>query len=711
MADKLYSALEVLRPKDFLDIPLDDLATYLPEIFSKAELIANSVPPPANEKYSSDASLTLTSPNVASCASEMVHSSVLPPRPDSEYEALWKHWGKPVKVAQSSNPLGISVYKMAGHDRHGAWFARRSVHEGLGFVRWKHAMQREFPESLAVTGGPGAGSVRGIGADRRVERRVVPGAGRMEVYHLSAQFPGPVAPREFVTLLLTTDSGLSEKSVEDKDRNIPRHYMVVSIPVDHPDTPPRNGMVRGAYESVELIREVPTAPRRSASMTNLLDPGVNRSESNRSRSRQRGSTISFAESRGISAKGERIDKIDEDPETNPVEWIMITRSDPGGGIPRFMVERNTPASITADAVKFIEWATKHGDEIPDEDEDIDKQDESQKLVEGKVVGSEEGVTEQPLGPLDSRSTTSTFEPSTPGATGIIASLTNAVASGIETYAPPAVTDNLPVSLLPHHTPGEYHSDDESTETSSLSSFASARQFHTAEDLHPGADASLSSTGASGDPLASSPCLTLPAEGETMSQKDKDERKKQTQAEKELDKLDAKRKALDQQYTKQIEQQQAKSATISEKATREQEKLRTRHEKDIKKAQERHEKELRKLEQRRQKEAKRVEDQKRKEADKDAISKANRERDEAKDKVERLEKENAALKDQVGELQREVTMLVREMGRLEGGGEVMKKVTDEIKRSKSPVPSMKSAGSAGRKSTRSEKSGRSAGVDC
>jgi hypothetical protein len=69
---------------------------------------------------------------------------------------------------------------MAGHDRHGAWFARTSVHEGLGFEKWKKAMMREFPESLAVQGGPGEGNIRGIGGDRRLESKVAGGVGKLE---------------------------------------------------------------------------------------------------------------------------------------------------------------------------------------------------------------------------------------------------------------------------------------------------------------------------------------------------------------------------------------------------------------------------------------------------------------------------------------------------------------------------------------------------
>jgi hypothetical protein len=130
------------------------------------------------------------------------------------------------------------------------------------------------------------------------------------VYQLSAQFPGPTSPREFITLLITSDNCLTEASKIDS--MIPRHFMVVSIPVSHPDAPPRNGMVRGFYESIEMIREIPLPAS-------------------------------------------------DDAETNPVEWIMVTRSDPGGGIPRFMVERNVPSSIVQDAVKFFDWACAKDD--------------------------------------------------------------------------------------------------------------------------------------------------------------------------------------------------------------------------------------------------------------------------------------------------------------------------------------------------------------
>lgn len=74
----------------------------------------------------------------------------------------------------------MAVFKLSSKDSKGAWFARRSVHEGLGFNRWKKSLEREFPESLKVQGGPGEGNIRGIGGERRVESINVDGVGRAE---------------------------------------------------------------------------------------------------------------------------------------------------------------------------------------------------------------------------------------------------------------------------------------------------------------------------------------------------------------------------------------------------------------------------------------------------------------------------------------------------------------------------------------------------
>lgn len=176
----LYNALEALRPKDFSEVPLDDLKAFLPDLFSKAELIANSVPPPPNGTPYELSRRSRTDANGATSAADLTVSQVRRPPPLAEHSELQKAWGKPLKLSAKDNATGISVFKMAGHDRHGAWFARTSVHEGLGFAKWKRAMMREFPESLAVEGGPGVGNVRGIGGDKRLEDIAVEGVGKLE---------------------------------------------------------------------------------------------------------------------------------------------------------------------------------------------------------------------------------------------------------------------------------------------------------------------------------------------------------------------------------------------------------------------------------------------------------------------------------------------------------------------------------------------------
>ncbi len=123
--------------------------------------------------------LLLPSPEVTG-ASDMVSLHTYAPPAELHDKEATKCWGKPIKLNARDNPLGLSLYKMAAHDRHGAWFARRSVHRGLPFDRWKSAMKSEFAESMGIVGGPGAGSIRGIGADRRLEKRVIEGVGVLE---------------------------------------------------------------------------------------------------------------------------------------------------------------------------------------------------------------------------------------------------------------------------------------------------------------------------------------------------------------------------------------------------------------------------------------------------------------------------------------------------------------------------------------------------
>ena len=178
----LHNALKTLGPADFSDTPLDDLKPFLANAFSSGQLIVDSVPIPApsDDTLSFEArSRANTISSTASSASEISLSSHRSSPPPADVEALQKEW-KPVKLNPKENPLGMNVYKLGGKDGKGAWFARRSVHEGLGFTKWKKGLEREFPETMKVQGGPGEGNIRGIGGERRVEYKNVEGVGKME---------------------------------------------------------------------------------------------------------------------------------------------------------------------------------------------------------------------------------------------------------------------------------------------------------------------------------------------------------------------------------------------------------------------------------------------------------------------------------------------------------------------------------------------------
>lgn len=440
-------------------------------------------------------------------------------------------------------------------------------------------------------------------------------------------------------MLLTSDHALSEKSKPHVEghasaEDIPRHYMIVSIPCEHPEAPPRDGLVRGQYESIEMIREIPVTPAKSTT-----EGSIERKE----------------------------DASPDDPETNPVEWIMITRSDPGGGIPRFLIDRGTPGSIVADTSKFLNWACAM-DEIPGPDEDEDKQ--ASLEAEKQVLENPEAVEAPPrasfsaasrnaqlAGVGDSIADRPLTDPSSlkldPTNNGMFSSFTNALGNGIQSYAPQSVASYLqPTS---RETSPSATSDTVS-ETSSIHSFASAEQWATAEDGGAGT-ANLPAAGASSESLNS----TL-----SKAQSTNDNR-----FDKELSKLDSKRTALDEKMQKMREKEQARTQQATE-----------REEREKRKAVERYEREMAKLEAKREKEAQKMEQRRKKEEDKNVVTKLQRERDEFKSRAEMAERENRLLKEQVGELQGQNTKMAQRLGKTEQGQQVLRAVSDEIKRDRS-----------------------------
>ncbi|TAQ83804.1 hypothetical protein B7494_g7877 [Chlorociboria aeruginascens] len=701
----LHDALKYLGPVDFSDLSIDDLRPFLSEAFNYAQLIVDSVPIPAppDDSASPIGRSRSNTASSASSASEVLPSSARSSPPPQDVEALQKEW-KGVKMNPRENPLGMSVYKLGGKDGKGAWFARRSVHEGLGFTKWKKALEREFPETMKVQGAPGEGNIRGIGGERRVAYSKINGVGKMEVYLLTAQFPGPTTPRDFVTMVLTSDQAIKDQSGEG--REVPRHYMVISKPCIHPDAAPRDGFIRGQYESVEFIREIPIhkGQQKSASTSNLGTHGRNRSSSTLGREailrnaqlnghsptidenedssphektsdssvhlssstrRARGKTISFDTSRGSDAKGENMDnpRYDES-ESNPIEWIMITRSDPGGSVPRFMIERGTPNGIVSDASKFLNWAcgTEIEDLQSDEEEVEDRHDGQPKKeahghhphhrhesdlhnydTNGHLAGLDESI----------KKSETTEGPENGNYNGGIYGMVAGAGAIVASHTPAIITDHLP-----HH--GNEQSFSAISRQDTVSSVTTLSSVGTFASALEGNEEQYNDN-------------TSNSTGESSSQ-----RRLTSQQDKELQKLSDKKRKLDEKLSKAREKETAKKNDDTAKEEIALRKVEEKHEREVKRQQERYRKEVEKLELKKEREARKAEGRKKKAEEKDEKIRMARELEEVKAEMAMLRKEKELLRSQVGELQAENTALAARVGRLGvQGEEVLRDVREEV----------------------------------
>ena len=506
--------------------------------------------------------------------------------------------------------------------------------------------------------------------------------------------------------------------------------MVISKPCIHPDCPPRDGFIRGQYESIEFIREIPIRPNKTSSTTQLhingraransSSPGranplnltqknpskVNEDETEveivqsdgiprpalnhlvSSRSRKRGRTISFAESRGSRAKGEAVDTMQDGSEDlsemNPVEWVMVTRSDPGGSVPRFLVERGTPSGIVSDASKFIDWAFKK--------EHSDVNDESGDAPEAATVNLDRHVYRHELEAhqtnghftgADGASDLANDSPSrgesvsVPGPsdtnqiqpTGLLTSVANIAYSGIESYAPQVILDHLTGYRLAPSTaesvssrrnldlsgispPPEDADEASSSSSSSMASFASAEERF--EDA-------LSHEGIPSMHKSSNPTDMMDM----------------TPHEKELKKLSDRKKVLDERLARLRDKELKDKVEIT---SREEERLRKaeeKHAREVQKQEQKYKKEVAKLEAKRVKDKLREEERRKKTEEKDERARLMREKEELKQQLDVVCQERDILKEQVGALQRENTALVAKIGKLGDGQHLLKDIKSEL----------------------------------
>ena len=481
-----------------------------------------------------------------------------------------------------------------------------------------------------------------------------------------------------MTLLITSSSALSisdpEKTLPFSDR--PKHFMVVSKPCLHPECPPRDGFIRGQYESVEFIRELPRRPKKSLSASDLLkggSEGLNGRPTSATtgeataEGRKRGKTISFAELREAQMKEATDTSHDEsDDESNPVEWIMITRSDPGGSVPRFMVERGTPASIVADAGKFVEWACKKDhpatEQGPERTEDVSSEakDLEAPQTNGHLTGLETMAEE--TSPRKSEEGDPTVQPQKALAVsqdGLLADIANATKARVEACAPQAIIDRWHGTQQAQTSTAEDPSvPDEDIDVDELSTTASDMSFASAEERF---DDSLSTksyssrVGSSKNPDSPQP----------------------SRHEKALMKLSEQKKALDEKFNRNREKEVKDKELLTSKEQERLRKAEEKHKREIAKYEERYKKEIAKLEAKRVKEASKEEDRRKKEQDKDEKARLTRERDEARQELDVVKQERAILLDQIGALQKENTSLVARLGKMGEGKSVLKEVQAEM----------------------------------
>lgn len=468
--------------------------------------------------------------------------------------------------------------------------------------------------------------------------------------------------------------------------------MVVSKPCLHPDCPPREDFIRGQYESVEFIRELPRKLKKTLSTSNLLShgaEGVNGLPESAApteavtEGRRRSKTVSFAETRGAQSSGgaTATNHDDLDEEANPVEWIMITRSDPGGSVPRFMVERGTPAGIVADAAKFVDWVCKakhHPTETgakSTKDRFAVEKDLEALQTNGHLAGlgaPPEETTPRPPEPEEPfvQSQTAMAE----SQEGLLADVVNAAKAGVEAYAPQAVVDRLhAVQQAQPCAPENLNAGDSVKDLDELSTTASDASFASAEE---GLDDSCSIKSS-----ASRVDSSKRSESPTLSRH-----------EKELAKLNKRKKALDEKFAKNREKEVKDKELLTSKEQERLRKAEDKHKREIEKQEEKYKKEVAKLKAKRAKEASKEEEKKRKEQDKDEKARLTRERDEARQELEVLRQEKDILLDQVGALQKENTSLVARLGKISEGRSVLREVQAEVaSETRSRSSSLKSRG--------------------
>jgi len=652
------------------------LADILTNTFSNAQILIDSIPGCSTDPSTAEEKPTTNNQKSSGRARSHTDSAVSTPssppaaallaRGEREQpaekatEKLRAEW-KEVRVPSGpkDNPLGIKVYKLAAKDGKGAWFARRSVHFGeVGFQKWQLGLQREFAETSRVRSGEEMKSVRGLGAEKKVGGMKVQGAGGCEAFLVSVRFPGPTTPRDFVTVILTPE-GLEGEETR------PKQFMLVSRPCEHPECPPRRGFIRGTYESVEVIREVlvPKSLRRTRSSADM-NMGCVDNLGNEAMMRAVGGPTRMVSFDGPA--GTKVSEAGESETEMAIEWLMVTRSDPGGNVPRFLVEKGTPGGIISDAGRFLNWLESKSlkELIAAEDADIGSLEErSEVSVQGETntLPSSKGEVENCGHTVDHERREDAPAPS--GFYGMIASALEAAGSVVMNHVP-----SLPGSALASSAEGGNESDSSELDYASAEegnfdsdSLATSAMNDVKDNISfPDVEPSIHSTISSSSQATPAASISLSA-------------KAGRQHDKELHRLQERHRRAHDKMIKNQEKMAAKrgKSTNHNEDTDAQEvavaKLREKHEREMARHEEKYQRGLKRLADKREAERLKAEDRERKARDREARQNLQMELEKTRAERDVAVREMEILREQVGALQAQNTMLVARLGR-EGNGD-------------------------------------------
>lgn len=438
-----------------------------------------------------------------------------------------------------------------------------------------------------------------------------------------------------------------------------RHFMVVSRPCLHSDTAPRDGYVRGQYESVEYIRELPgKKPRLPSASTSELNGMIKSSQSltldgaspqNSTNRHTHGSYDSRAGSESnllldengfsrknaqheglqdTNAKSKELESLDDEYEqdSHPIEWIMITRSDPGGNVPRFMVERGTPGGIVSDASKFLDWARSC------DLKDFESDDDASGRKEGELNSQTEGYVPHPCGDKypDHSPTAGDSEREANNTQNRVTSTAQESDTGAPSTIPAVATESTNGSILPKTT--DANSAPPPTPRDGRINIVNGSSLHRSNSF-------ASSISSDSSFASAAEVLEDERDNEATSLDTMAVTRIGIQDAKTLQKLDMKKKKLDEKLSK-----------AREKETRSKGDDNSKREEAIRKAEEKHRKEVEKLERKKEKEIRKAEEKKRKTNEKDEKARILKELEDSKAEVNLLRKEKENLEVQVTELQ-------------------------------------------------------------